>query len=86
MSSDLRVWQVLCPDFTLALCLPIDGIVRNFFCFSFYWEFTRHTTFLVVSGSTFLPPTNVRIEANRPFVNFVSKHKISRGEEDVRRS
>ena len=52
MSSDLRVRQVLCPDFTLALCLPIDGIVRNFFCFSFYWEFTRHTTFLVVSGST----------------------------------
>ena len=33
MSSDLRVRQVLCPDFTIALCLPIDGIVRNFSVF-----------------------------------------------------
>ena len=48
------------PDFALStLCLPLDGIVNNFFLFSsFNWEFTRHTTFLVVSGSTSLPPND----------------------------
>lgn len=67
-------YQFLGPEFALTLCMPIDDIVRNVACFSFYWELTRHTTFQVESCSTFLPP-NDRIVTDRPFVNFLQLAK-----------
>ena len=43
---------------------------QGFCLFSFYLEFTRRTTFLVMSGSTF---PNDRIATDGPFVNFVQQ-------------
>ena len=37
-------------------------------CFCYYWEFTRHSTFLVVSGSAQTYHLSDRIETDKQFV------------------
>ena len=48
------LWLKKGPNFPLTLCLSLYmALLGIFVCFSDYWEFTRHATFLVVSGFTF---------------------------------